>query len=250
MQGLDALERRSAEVVHDHEHRARRPVIPDVVGAEALVDVGRTLSSDDAAATPAPRLFVVVHLGAEQGLANDVDDDLLPVAVHLGEPARLAQRADHAERQHVEEVLRLAIGAGAISAVPLGVLGLLRVALVDIAIAPDGGLGLVAACRVRAGRRRAPRRLAGRARCVVEARPRRVLRRGGGCCDLGDHALVPLLGACDLLPDQGVDEGPVVELELSLADPVAELTEFVQRELEPLRRRADFPTRLPRPRSR
>ena len=44
------------------------------------------------------------------------------------------------------------------------------------------------------------------------------------------------LGAYELVPNQGADERPVVGLGLSLLEPAVELTESVQRDLEPLRR--------------
>ncbi|HEU4579451.1 MAG TPA: hypothetical protein VFS67_14415 [Polyangiaceae bacterium] len=45
------------------------------------------------------------------------------------------------------------------------------------------------------------------------------------------------------LPDQGIDDCPVAGLELSLLDPVAELTKLVQDDLERLQRRANFSRR-------
>jgi hypothetical protein len=45
------------------------------------------------------------------------------------------------------------------------------------------------------------------------------------------------------LLDQGLDYSPVAGLELSLFDPVAELTKLVQHDLERLERRATFPRR-------
>ena len=58
VQRLEALERRAPEVVHDHPHRARRPVIPDILAAEALLDLGRNVGPHDVTAVPAPRLLV------------------------------------------------------------------------------------------------------------------------------------------------------------------------------------------------
>src|SRR5690606_14751234 len=103
---------------------------PDVVGAQSLADVGWALGANDVATSPAPRLLVVVHLRAKQGLADDAQDDLLPVAGHLGVLALLAELADHPGRKPMVAVLRLAIRTGAVAAVPLGRLGrgLLRIA--------------------------------------------------------------------------------------------------------------------------
>ena len=46
VQGIEALKRRAAGVVHHHEEGARRPVVADVVGTETLLDVGRPLGAD------------------------------------------------------------------------------------------------------------------------------------------------------------------------------------------------------------
>ena len=193
--------------------------------------------ANDVTATPAPPLLMVVHLRVKQRLTDDAEDNLLPVARHLGALALLTQRTDHPGRERMVAALRLAIGTGAVSAMPLG---LPRVARVRLPIAAGARHGLVAAFRRRvgAGRRRAPRRVgAGRRRARrrlgartrfagIAARLTRVLRCGSRG-DLADHAFLPSLGAYNLVPDQGADEGPVAGLRLSLLEPAVELTESV-----------------------
>jgi hypothetical protein len=150
VQGLDALEWCSTEVVHDHEHRARRPVIPDVVGTESFTDLSRALGANAVAASPAAALFVVVHLSAEHRTTDDADDNLLPVTVQLAVTALLAPRADLTGRQGVRDVLRLPIGAGAVAPMPLGLVSVDRVRFVIAPRACLGWRGLVAA-RLRVG---------------------------------------------------------------------------------------------------
>lgn len=245
VQGLDALEGRSTKVVHDHEHRACRPVIPDVVAAETVVDEGRPLRSDDVPASPAPPLFVMVLLSAEQRLADDADDDLLPVSAHLGESAHRAHRTDHADLQRMEDLLRCPIGARTVAAVTLGT-GRVAAGLLAV-VAPcalGARLGLTAARRVRIGRRCAGvvhdsgfARRAGLATGLL-----RFGRRGEGRSgrDLVDHAVLPLLGPYDLLGHKGAEQGPVGGLELLAVHPVTQLSEPAERDLEPSRRRADL----------
>jgi hypothetical protein len=67
----------------------------------------RLLESECVFEHSAPRPLVVVQLGAEQRLAHDTDDHLIPISIRLAEPTQLAQGADHPQRQRVEEVLRL-----------------------------------------------------------------------------------------------------------------------------------------------
>jgi hypothetical protein len=74
---------------------------------------------------------MVVHLGTKHGLTDNADNDLLPVAGHLGMPAPLTQCTDHARRERMGEVPRLAIGAGAVSTMPLGLLRVARSRLVS-----------------------------------------------------------------------------------------------------------------------
>lgn len=55
----------------------------------------------------------MVGLGGEQGLGNDVDEDLLAIGLHLAHPAHLADRTDHAQRERMDEVPGIAVGPGA-----------------------------------------------------------------------------------------------------------------------------------------
>ena len=122
VQRLEAFEGGPGKIVHDNEHRARRPGIGDVARADTFENLGRTGGGDDLSAYSTPRLLIVMELGAEQGLAHDADDDLLPVAVHLAEPAPVAHRAEHPDPQRIEEMLRLAIGTHPVSAVSFALL--------------------------------------------------------------------------------------------------------------------------------
>ena len=213
--------------MHHHEEGARRPVVADVVGTETLLDVGRPLGSDNTTAIPAPPLLVVVLLGGKKGLAFDPDDGLVAVVGHVALLARVARRTDHARRQRVVEVLRRPIRARPVSAVSL--------ATVRAARGRISRFGLTGARRARVGRRRAVRRSIAR-RVGVGYWLLRVLLRGGGRrCDLGRHALLPVLGAPDLLGHQGADDGPVAGLELFLVNPMTQVAQPVEGDLDPLR---------------
>lgn len=175
----------------------------------------------------------MVDLGGEQRLPDHADNHLLAIPVHLAESACLAHRADHARRQHVEEVLCLAVGVGAVAAMSFGLL--LRVLLARRAVAARFGLRSCAGHRIRIGRRLAARRVALVFRILgVDDGPAGglICRGVGSLGDLCDRAGLSRLGAIDEFRDQRAEQGIVVVFEPAAFDSTKDLAKSGQRDVD------------------
>jgi hypothetical protein len=117
LQGFHPLERHAGEVVHHQEHGARRPIVGDVVAANAPGHADRPFRPNDGSAQSAARLLEVMSLGIEHRLPFDDHDELLAITRQTTDATGLTDRPDHACEQRVKAVLGVDVCTRSVSAV-------------------------------------------------------------------------------------------------------------------------------------
>jgi len=219
VQGLEALEGRAGEVVHDDQHGARRPVVEDVAGANATAqDQPGAFGREDGPAEPAVAPLEDVAFGSEQRLTDDANDDLVAVSGHWPHCARGTDAADDAGGQVVDVLRGIDERIGAVAAVALWRIWLRRI---------RGGRRVI--------ERGLARLLGSGGVCGSGGGPRRgllVLLLGGLLSGLGPQALLARLGARDEHRYQPRDHRPVLCSECLAIDPRLQVMELLEGDVD------------------